>query len=555
LLPVLALSTVVAWAVMTGEDFRHFGRSLGATAMFVSNVWYALRSSYFLPEASVLPLLHTWSLGVEEQFYLVFPLVLAICWRIGRRARMVAIVSLLIASLALASWMAAERPEWAFFLLPTRLWELMAGAACALATGPARTPGWVGWAGLALLAAGFALIDESTKVPGLLLLLPVAGTIAALLSGPRSATARFLSLRPLVAIGAASYGTYLWHLPLFAFAHYLRFGPLPAAVVGALIGASLIAGWLSYRLIEQPVRRSTILGSRKSLALFCVGGLLLFAALGIAIATERLNARGAGLERSLDARFAGEGIDQIELPPGDAAMPFVLYGDSHARQYYRAFSDRFGGGALISGDGCLSLPGLSNIDPPDPDAKECRSKFTELAALVRARPAGVVIFAALWDRPLWGTAGGPIGAMPSRGGRLAFEQALARAIEQVPPSTRLVIIGHVPAARPKGAPAMQFGWLRCRTYLNANCPTLIARRQAEGSAVNRVLREFAANHPRVVFVDPEDLLCGQATCPIITKGRLVYSDESHVALWAGRRIVDRVAQLLTAPAPAATRLP
>ena len=547
LLAVLAVCAVAAWSVMTAEDFRHFGRSLGATALFAPNVWYALRSNYFNTPASAQPLLHTWSLGVEEQFYLLFPLLLALCWRLGRRFALAAVATLLATSFAGGLWLVGRHPEWAFFLPPTRLWELMAGALCALVPPLARRASAAAWTGLALLTAGFLLIDRHTPDPGPLMLLPVGGTMLILLAGRSNPFARVLGIAPLVGLGLISYGTYLWHVPLLAFARYTWFGPLPALAIAALIGTSVVLGWLSYRFIEGPIRRRAVLKRRHAVFGFSLIGLALFAALGTAIATERLGPRGAAFERSVEGRFAGDDIDQVVIPPGTGALPFVIYGDSHARQYYRAFSERFGSGALVSGDACLSLPGISDIPLDDPDPAQCRMLIDRFTQLVEHRPVRVVVFAHLWDRMLWDAAGTLDGDLPSEGARSRFEAGLEQAIARIPAETRIVIIGHVPGARPASAPAMKDGWLRCRTYLDAACPTEIERADDEGNAVNRVLAEFAARHPRVVFLDPADVLCGPRICPIFSNGKLVYSDETHVALSAGRRIAARVASLAFAP--------
>jgi peptidoglycan/LPS O-acetylase OafA/YrhL len=550
LLPVLGFSALLSWLAMTAEDFRHFGRSLGATALFGSNVWYALRSNYFLPDMSVRPLLHTWSLAVEEQFYIAYPLVLAIIWKVGRRLAMPAEAGLLAASMAAAFWLVSTRPEWAFFMLPTRLWELMAGAVCALAGSPRHPMPLAGWIGLALLVAGFAAIGENTPVPGPLLLLPVAGTMLLILfANGESAVGSMLSTRPLVGLGLISYGTYLWHLPLFALASYVWFGGLPALGVAALVTASLVLGALSYRVIERPVRERRIFASRRAIGLLSLGGLALFAALGIAIATQRLGSYPGATERAMGGQFAGDGIEEVVIPPGQAPLDFVLYGDSHARQYYRPFSERFGTGALLSEDGCLSLPGVSNVAHDDPDPDQCRELFDRLARVLRERKVGAVVFAQLWDRELWGNSGQLDGDLASGDGRRAFESALDRAVAAVPNESRVVIIGHVPAARPADAPAMADCWPRCERYLNATCPRAILRSQAEGNAVNRVLSAFAARHPRVIYLDPADVLCGPALCPIVDGDRLIYNDESHVALDSGRRIAARVAALLD-PAPA-----
>ena len=550
LLPVLGFSALLSWLAMTGEDFRHFGRSLGATALFGSNVWYALRSNYFLPDMSVRPLLHTWSVAVEEQFYIAYPLVLAIIWKCGRRLALPAVAALLAASMAAAFWLVSTRPEWAFFMLPTRLWELMAGAVCALLPSPRRPVPMAGWVGLGLLIAGFAVTGENTPVPGPLLLIPVAGTMLLILfANTESAVGRMLSARPLVGVGLISYGTYLWHLPLFALAGYVWFGGLPALGVAGLITASLVLGWLSYRVVERPIRERRIFASRRSIGLLSLGGLALFAALGIAIATQRLGSYAGATEQAMGAQFAGDGIDEVVVPPGHAPLDFVLYGDSHARQYYRPFSERFGTGALVSEDGCLSLPGVSNVAHDDADPDHCRELVDRLTSLFRERKVGVVVFAQLWDRELWGNSGELTSDLASGAGRRALESALDRAVAAVPEGSRIVIIGHVPAARPADAPAMADGWPRCERYLNTVCPREIPRSQAEGNAINRVLSAFAARHPRVIYLDPADVLCGPAACPIVDGDRLVYNDESHVALDYGRRIAARVAALLNAPPP------
>lgn len=548
LVPVLFACAAAAWWIMTAEDFRHFGRSLGAAALFGSNVWLALRSNYFAPEDSVTPLLHTWSLGVEEQFYLLFPLALAWCWRMGRRAALVAILLALSASFVAYLWLSPLRPEWAFFLLPTRLWELLLGAAAA--AGPRRPlPGAAGWAGLAFIAAALAMGQSAIALP-----LVTLGTALVLLSAGAGGAATLLRWRSLVWLGTISYGTYLWHMPLFAFAHYRWLGPLPALATVVLLSASFALGWVSYRWIERPVRTNRLLGARKAITLFCLASLGLAAALGVAIASERIGPRNGPVQQAAGARFAGEGMSEVEIPLGGERLPFVLYGDSHARQYYPAMVARFGSGALISADGCMALPGVSNVAGDDPDPTRCRQHYGRLLTLVEQRPATVVVFAHLWDRMLWDAGGTVDGQRPTEGAHQSLARGLNRAIAALPPGTRVAVIGHVPAARPPRAPGMAHGWPRCRAYLNATCPTSYPVAQAEGAAVNRLLRAIVASEPRAVFLDPAEVLCGAATCPIVDRGKLVYSDESHVSAAYVRLVVARLARLLDKP-PRALALP
>lgn len=548
LLPMLAATSVAAWAVMTAEDIRHFGRALRAAALFGANLWFALRSDYFAFDEVTLPLLHTWSLAVEEQFYLAYPIALALCWRLAPRALAPLVVAVAGLSLAAMLWLAQRDANLAFFLSPMRAWELMIGAGCALAPAIGRRREWASGIGLALVAAGFVAAPEQS-MPGPIMIAPVVGTALLLLAtNEHSLAGRLLAWKPLVWVGLISYGTYLWHLPLIGFAHYLWFGSLPGAFMALLVVLSFLLGWLSYLLVERPVRTGRALPSRQWVLAASAAGVAGFALLGTAASSEWIVPRLGGFEQLPGSRFAGEDVDHAVEPPGEAPLPFVIYGDSHARQYFPAMSEALGKGALISSDRCLDLPGLSNRAPSEPD-DGCRDQFSRLIEVIDRRKPKTVILAHLWDRHLWDAGGTIAETRPTEGGKAAFTTAVARALAAIPADARIVVIGHVPAARPASAPQMDRGYMRCRAYLNVSCPTHIPRAQGEGVAVNRLLSRAVAGDPRVVFLDPADVLCTRTTCPIIEGGTLIYSDESHVSMPGSRRIAKRVADVIARGAP------
>lgn len=223
-----------------------------------------LATDYFSPAADHLPLIHTWSLAVEEQFYLLFPPLLFALWRLARARILPALVALARVSFILMEILRHDNADPVFFLAPTRAWELLAGAILAAAqgrAGPATGAGLHGQllsaVGLVMICLSFVLYDEFIPDPSYYMLLPVVGTVL-VLGWARQGTlaAAILSLAPLTAVGAISYSAYLWHQPILAFARIRLAGDLSTAALLALCLLSLVMAALSWRFVEQPLRRT-----------------------------------------------------------------------------------------------------------------------------------------------------------------------------------------------------------------------------------------------------------------------------------------------------------
>ena len=261
LLVVLVASVAAGYLLLLPGDFARLGESGMFAAFGFSNFYFLWSSGYFDPAAEMQPLLHTWSLAVEEQFYLFWPLVMWCVWRLRKSA-----VFLLagLAVIALASfvasvyWVETDQPV-AFFMLHTRAWELAAGAALVFAKPIAsRALGeGMGWIGLALIFYAAVQLTAETAFPGWNALYPCVG--AALLVWPKSATTsahRLLSLRPAVFIGLISYSLYLWHWPVLVFFRHYANAAMPTLTEAImLIGLSIAAAWISLHLVERPVRQ------------------------------------------------------------------------------------------------------------------------------------------------------------------------------------------------------------------------------------------------------------------------------------------------------------
>ena len=286
---VLIACLPFAWVLMTPGQLQDFSQSVLATSAFLSNVYFYLKTGYFEQSAHVLPLLHTWSLAVEEQFYVIFPILMILLARTPRLMMLIALAALFAASLALSIAWGQSRPMMNFFLLPTRSWELLSGALLALVFARLR-PVLEARAGLrsaleilgALgVAHGIILLDSADPFPGLSALPVVLGTTVLIACmGPRTPVGRVLASKPAVGIGLVSYSAYLWHQPIYAFAR-IHWGYLSPPMLVALFLVTLALAYLSWRFVENPFRDRAWLSTRKVL----VGGvamIVLFCAIGAA---------------------------------------------------------------------------------------------------------------------------------------------------------------------------------------------------------------------------------------------------------------------------------
>jgi peptidoglycan/LPS O-acetylase OafA/YrhL len=544
IVPALAamLITVLAfgWALLTPEDFYSFIKALGASALFGSNLLFARDVDYFDTGGGSEALIHTWTLGVEEQFYLLFPLLLLAVWRWRPGAVLPVLVVLALASFGLALALIPRWPLGAFYLLPTRMWELLLGGVAALLPRPQRGSEVLALAGLGLIAVGIARIHPWTGAPGPLFLLPTLGTALTLLFAREgTAAARVLSWRPAVLVGLVSFGLYLWHQPALYVTGYLWIEgpPWPARV--AAVGIALGLAAASYSWLERPVRERRLLASPRRLLLVCGAGLAVPLAAGAAGYSQLLLPRSGAEAARLDGLKPAE-IDEAVVIPPDGPLGFVLYGDSHAAQYYTVLTERFGPGALISMPGCLAADGLSNKAAAWGDAGPCSALPDRLAALVRTRGVRTVIWAQRWERTLYPAGSSTIlGETTDDRGASALLAAIERTRARLPQGTRIILMGNSPTAW-AGGDRFFHGWLRCRAAIDVDCPTSYPETRAEGRTISARLAAFAAARPGYAFIDPRPALCRAGACLLVQDGTLNYYDGSHLTRSGARRVTATI---------------
>lgn len=319
ILPALFFVTATcipfAWLWLTPSDLKDFGESLVSTVTFSSNILFWWERGYFGPALELKPLLHTWSLAVEEQFYIFFPPLLLIAWKLGIPRLTGLLVIIFLLSLTLAHFASVfgvyERvTSGAFYLFPTRIWELLAGVLAAIYLYGRKPPitnitnHVIGLLGLILIIFSILSFDHQTPFPSAYTILPVLGTVIIIIFGSGESTiARLLSYRPMVSMGLISYSAYLWHQPIFAFARHRFSEQISESFMLLLTLLSLCLAYASWRWIEAPFRSNSKFTQRTIFSASFMGVLILGAIGLILTVTDGLLSSRTEVERTVYKEF------------------------------------------------------------------------------------------------------------------------------------------------------------------------------------------------------------------------------------------------------------
>lgn len=563
LTPIAAL-TITSW---TGAFASIFG----------ANVYLSrLGTGYFDVSSTLDPLLHTWTLGVEEQFYVVFPTLLLVSWMLGRRrARAAAIATIAAASLAsallaVALWRGtlagAHRQQYAFYLSPPRAWEFGLGALVALCVPVAeRMPRLVaraaGLAGAAAIAAGAAVLS-STAVSPARLALPVAGTCALLAAGSADSggIARVLSLRPLTWIGDVSYSWYLWHWPFIVFAKALWPQSGAAAPVAAAI--SLLPAWASFRFVENPIRRRRDLVGRRALALACA-----CVALGVGASLALLGADHALRHAAAVSSWReSQAPHADELRHCDTTAPLgerpgldctwsvahakglvVLIGDSNAGHFTepvtRAGNDLGYDVTVATFDGC---PYIDLVVRPLGGNGPCRRFYVVSTATLERLHPNLVVVAGRDDQYVYSYGIGKPGDALTR--ETPARIRLWR--EGLTATIRTLARRHIPVVVVAPVPLLPVPSGDCATVriLTSSCAGSVPRRTVdeELGPVVRAERAAARAEPGAAAIDFESVLCTSARCSSTQGGTVMYRNGSHLSVEGAVALTSRFRAVIAA---------
>lgn len=556
------------------DMFVGLARSALAAIFFSSNIWFwYANADYFAPDADLEPLLHTWSLGVEEQFYIVFPLVLWLLFRLPRRAMVGAFAGLCLASFLLSVWASGAYPRANFYLAPTRAWELGLGVLLAIGAFPVCRSVQLAQAasllGLGAILAAVALYDSTTLLPGVSALLPSLGALALLWAGEQRATVvgRMLSGSIPVAIGLMSYSLYLWHWPIIVYFKLVG-GTLEITPQQMLIAImlSLACAYASWRFIETPFRRRAPNGFTPRFILASSSA----AVAAVAVMATVVNVSDGFPGRlSPDARRAYSGAFDIdgqrercggktpqdglcrigaEAGAANSKNSILLWGDSHAGAIMSGLDvllERSNKqGAVAFKGGCPPLLGVERLDKGP--AHDCSDFNAAVMSMLRKRhDAPVVVLSARWSRVVnsdpAGERGGPEPQLVRKGGGengpeqeyALFESALLKTVRAIRSTgRRVIIVDDIP----------DIGWsvprvLGLNHFIDAALPPAPTRAvvEARTARVNRVL-EIADKDAGVQRVSAVPLLC-RPDCMVAKNGIPLYSDEHHLSVFGSTTLV------------------
>ncbi len=572
ILPALLLTAAVcvpiAWFLLPPRDMQNFAQSLVAVPLFASNVLFWREGDYFEPASELKPLLHTWSLSVEEQFYLLYPVLLLLVWRLSRRSIPAVLVATTLSSFMAAEMLTRTSASAAFFLLPFRIWELATGSLVAVAmahghhdrfNGTAREFGSA--AGLFLTAAAIIGYDSKTPFPGTPALVPVLGAALILFfSDARTIIGKLLSIPALIRIGLASYSAYLIHHPLLVFARYKFGSDLSTAILLLICATSLGLAITSWRYVESHFRKPGTVSRSRFIALSVTLSATLIATGLLGHKTDGFLFQRLSPDRALIVRSATVSPMRAECHTGgsdylpvkyacllsEGSWKIATFGDSHTVELAYSLSQRLQG---------------RNVGLVQLSFSNCRPAESKVASSTRDH-------CATWS-----------------------EEAISRIIEDE--SIRIVIISYriveylrAAQVRDSGAPtnsAENQSDTIWKTYLGIinlllrhgkkvivvlQAPELrediqglifksdrgqsdiVGSERRSWDDKRRFLKERLSELPtEAIVVDPTDVFCNEISCHAVRNGKALYFDDHHIALPGADLLANQILPLLEFNAP------
>ncbi len=555
---VISAALLAAFKIITPGQLDEYARSALAALFSVSNIFFWKQDSYFAENATLKPLLHTWSLGVEEQYYIVFPLFLMLLWRFRKSDHLLKIVAgITLYSFFLANWggvfdsdiresvthlPVTLTPDYGYYLLTTRAWELLCGSLAAILLWQHakritkisdRTAYILSWIGLGVILASYFLLDKTTPYPSLYTVPAVLGTVSIILfCRSDNVLYKMLSLRPLVFTGLISYSLYLWHQPVFAFLRHL-FPDIHTIVFYIAIGGVYVLSVASWAFIEKPFRNRTTMPTARLYKIMGAWFIALIILIGATIYHKGFIAAYPPFERQfyMNKNERGQYVEKRFDALRNASFPdnirhnLLIIGDSHAQDFTNILFEssqnaKWNISTLQMKARCQIYIGPDDIFPfinteDHPLCREQRIKFFQDFS-ERASQADRIILAASWK--LW-----------------AAERLVTtlEAIQKAAPQAEIIVIGQ-----------KYFGTLTYQDYLRKlaqDSAPITLPINAENIAINTTLKMKAKGQQ---FIDLYDLFCNRGTaCPLLSpEGHVISYDGGHLtqdgATYIGRVLKD-----------------
>ena len=557
LITILVSCFALGWFVLLADEFKQLGKHIAGGAGFISNFLLWSESGYFDAEAKTKPLLHLWSLGVEEQFYIVFPVLLWACWK--ARVNM-ALVLVVIALLSFLTNMLSVQDDAAvaFYSPLSRFWELMIGALLAyyeksrgasiakpgdtVNFGESQPPGAnfqlaglfygaLPWLGLSMVIGAFVFIDEGDQFSGLLALVPVAGAALIVYGGNNYwLNRRVLGSKVLVWVGLISYPLYLWHWPLLSISMIIQGQPATPVIRLSIVVISVVLAWLTFRFIERPVRSTKQGGVKTSVLVILMAvvgavGLWTFSGEGLPARSgaQQSVVKQGGTGHTVFHRYSQDhfykctprhlrqkalwwdGYLRCQQSKQRSPIDMVLLGDSHAEHLFIGLAE--------------ALPGRNvgyYIQSGMPIKRNNQFKGI-IRYITKSEHIRDVVISAYW----WKRGGVPIDELI----------LLARHFEAA--GKRIYLTDDVPT--------FEFQPERCKLQRRFRrldqCTQDIAPGYLE---IYRQLREVIGKAPDVKLIETSNYLCDGSRCSMSVGDKLLYRDSNHLNVSGSQYVADRI---------------
>jgi len=558
---VLLFCLVAGWFALLPYEYAQLGKHTAAASIFIPNIAFWTEAGYFDTDSKFKPLLHLWSLGVEEQFYLIWPMLLLLAGGAATRTRHLIFI-VLIVSFA-ASILIRGDAAASFFLPWFRMWELLLGAALAASpwsgqtSGKRYAAGLTALAGLALICAATVAIQPQSDFPGWWALLPTAGAALLIGAGPQTAVNRILGNRVLIFIGKISFPLYLWHWPLLSFARIMESGE-PAAWLRAMIVAlSVGLAWLSYRFVETPLRYHP----GRAVPVCLLGGLMALGLAGMTVSNlQGIPQRTSTLNASLQAFEWNElGLHQRDdcserlgvpgrcLSDGKPARIAVL-GDSHSTNVFFAlahhFRDSETGIIRLGKGGCPPLYDTATRDSGNDDS--CRDTTNSNMDWVIANPDITTVYLSSM---------GPMYLNPKQrryrmtflhqpeldSNAEVFAAALDATITRLERAGKLVVVViDWPALGFQPTQCVNTRPLRLTRFAPGACRIPRQRYDRRSAQYRELLQSVIHRHPGSQYWDTAAAFCDQRFCYAAKDGLMLYRDPAHLSLAGSKFLGERL---------------
>jgi peptidoglycan/LPS O-acetylase OafA/YrhL len=524
LIAMLVAVAVAASLYDLPSELRELPRYLAGAVLFSSNIVIWRHSGYFDAPSGSNPLLHTWSLGVEEQFYIAMPIFLLLVMRYFPRYLKPLLVLCAFASLVLCVVATPVKPHASFFLVPMRAWELLAGAL--IATGSVPLPRQpiireiLSWAGFVMIALSIALFTPKTSFPGYAAILPVLGAALLVATSQGTSAAKLLSLPPAIFIGRISYSLYLWHWPIIVFGRQLGLltGDLSSVVLACL--TSFAAAIFSWRVIEQPFRGNRIPAPRIFASAGICAAAMLTATIGLRASNgwaSRFTPQAISFDKAShdispkrDACHADHGLPKVSSSCiiGGKTASIALWGDSHGVELSYAFGTLYRPVMSITYSSCPPALGYRSLSRPD-----CTKHNDQVFDfLTKDQSIKTVILTAYYVDIV----------------RPSFDEQFTRTVHGLQAAGKeVIVVGPFPSPGVDVPKALARGWgefFTRKEYLERYAGTIafLSGLQHEGVAV----------------LWPAKYLCDDEKCHIEENGRPVFFDRHHPSLSGARFFVE-----------------